>query len=170
MGAYCEIGLMFKRQPLALVVDDEAQVRKLVGRALSKEQFACEFASDGVEALEMLLQTRYDLVVTDLQMPNRHGCSLVGDLLRLPQRPVIVVLTGFAEPAVARSLTRRGVDDISFKPVNFTAFAAKVKGLVHRRLAPEREFQGEATASTAPETRRLPEGGVNPPLDRVGVD
>ncbi len=125
---------MFAPQLRALVVDDELQVRKLVGRALAKEEFACDYAADGIEALEHVVETHYDLVVTDLRMPNRHGCSLVGDLLRLPSRPVIVVLTGFAEPTLTKALIRRGIDDIVFKPVNFAAFGAKVKGLVQRRF------------------------------------
>ena len=78
----------------ALVVDDEVPVRKLVGAALAKEGFTCDFAADGVEALQQVTGKQYDAVVTDLRMPNRHGHALAVDLLNLLQRPVIVIHTG----------------------------------------------------------------------------
>ena len=62
----------------ALVVDDEPQVRTLVGRALVDEQIVCDFAEDGAAAQKKLEETRYDIVLTDLRMPNvnGHSCSV----------------------------------------------------------------------------------------------
>jgi CheY-like chemotaxis protein/HD-like signal output (HDOD) protein len=116
----------------ALVVDDEPQVRTIVGTALANEGFSCGFAVNGAEALERLAMHLFDVVVTDLRMPIRHGHALVQDLLKLEKRPLIVVLTGMDDPRLTKDMIARGVDDIVFKPVNFLAFAAKVKALVLR--------------------------------------
>lgn len=118
----------------ALVVDDEALIRQLAVRALSGEGFCCDLAGDGVEAQHRLAEDRYDLVVTDLCMPHRHGHALASELLERPDRPLVVVLTALADPRMTKDLLARGVDDVMIKPVDFRTFAAKVRALVNRRM------------------------------------
>lgn len=117
----------------ALVVDDEAAVRSLTIRALNREGFSCDAAADGLEAQRRLESNRYDVVVTDLRMPNRNGHALASDLLLLEDRPIVVILTGVLEPKLAKDLMVRGADAIEFKPVTHDLFAAKVTALVRRR-------------------------------------
>lgn len=118
----------------ALVVDDERAIRKLVTMALRKEGFSCDEAADGEEALQQIARTEFDVVVTDLRMPNKHGHALSVELLSREHRPVIVVHTAVLEPRLAKDLLSRGVDDVVFKPVAYSAFAGKVKALVQRRM------------------------------------
>jgi HD-like signal output (HDOD) protein/FixJ family two-component response regulator len=118
----------------ALVVDDERLIRNLTVQALRGKGIDCDTAGDGVEAARLLAAHRYDVVVTDLNMPNRHGHALAVDLLSLgAERSAIVILTGVLEPRLAEDLLARGVDEIEFKPVNYRLFAAKVWNLVQRR-------------------------------------
>jgi len=123
----------------ALVVDDEAMMRQGTMRALSKVGFVCEPAANGSEALKCCLSSQYDLVVTDLRMPGANGHALAVELLHLPRRPVVVILTGVIEPRLAKDLLARGVDDIVYKPVDYAVFAANVQELVVNRLAKLRE-------------------------------
>ncbi len=90
----------------ALVVDDESQIRNLTMRMLDREGFACSAASDGAEASRMLAVENYDVVVTDLRMPNRHGHALAVEILAMPKRPVLVVLTGMLRAALAAGSNR----------------------------------------------------------------
>jgi len=124
---------MNENQYRALVVDDEPAVRQLTMRALSRRGFRCEPASDGAQAAEMAGSTAYDVVVTDLQMPNQHGHSLAVELLAQERRPAVVVVTGLAEPRLAKDLLARGVDDILFKPVDYDFLAAKIEAIIQRR-------------------------------------
>lgn len=117
----------------ALVVDDEPLVRDLTVRALAEQGFTCDAAGDGLEAQERLKGPPYDVVVTDLRMPNRHGHSLACELGSPDDHPVVVVLTGVAEPRLATDLIARGVEHVEFKPVDYRLFAAKIKGLAMRR-------------------------------------
>jgi len=117
----------------ALVVDDEATVRHLAVRALTRRGFSCETAEDGAVALERLEAGPFDVVVTDLRMPRRHGHALAVDLLGRDNRPAVVVVTGVAEPKLANDLIIRGVDDVVFKPVDYSFLALKIKMLVDRR-------------------------------------
>jgi HD-like signal output (HDOD) protein/CheY-like chemotaxis protein len=119
----------------ALVVDDEPLIRGLTIRALSQEGFTCDVAVDGLHAHNALEAGRYDVVITDLRMPNRHGHALATEILATANRPLLIVLTGMLEPRLAKDLIARGVDLVEFKPVHFPLFAAKVRGLLNRRKA-----------------------------------
>jgi len=113
-----------------LVVDDEAQVRDLTRRALVTSGFRCDVAEDGEEALRMASANKYDAVVTDLRMPRRHGHALCSELMRLPERPSVIVLTALSDPRLVRDLMQRGVCDIIQKPVNYDVLAAKVGAIL----------------------------------------
>lgn len=117
----------------ALVVDDEPQIRRLTTMSLTKEGFVCDVAGDGAQAEKQLSDRKYDVVITDLRMPQHNGHALAVALLEHAERPLIVVLTGVAEPKLAKDLLARGIDDIVFKPIDFPMFAAKVRSLVNRR-------------------------------------
>lgn len=116
----------------ALIVDDEAAVRQLTLRALAIEGFQCQTASDGREAQQLLQETTYDVVVTDLKMPNLNGHMLVTELIQQRNRPIIVVLTGVLAPSLVKDLIARGVEQVEFKPIDCTMFGAKVQALVSR--------------------------------------
>jgi HD-like signal output (HDOD) protein/CheY-like chemotaxis protein len=131
-----------------LVVDDELTIRELVAKALAHEGFQCDTAADGGQARQMMATTRYDVVITDLRMPVLHGHALAVEILAKPEsdRPVLIVLTGFPEPRLAKDLLSRGVDDVVFKPVNFGVFAAKVRALAQKRQAEREASQTTANA------------------------
>jgi HD-like signal output (HDOD) protein/DNA-binding NarL/FixJ family response regulator len=141
-----------------LVVDDEPAVRMITMRELSRIGFSCDAARDGMHAKELLADARYDVVVTDLRMPEMNGHALAVDLLAIPNPPVVVILTGVTEPRLAKDLLARGVDDILFKPIDQSILASKVKALVDRRAA---HAAPAAPASVALETPRA--GGTASP-------
>lgn len=131
----------------ALVVDDDDSVRRMIVRGLIQQGFACDTASDGIEAEAKVAQVEYDAVVTDLRMPNKHGHALTVHLLTIPNRPVIVVHTSVVEPKLAKDLLARGVDDILFKPFDFSILAAKLRALAERRRSSATMEKVEASMS-----------------------
>ena len=102
----------------ALVVDDDLVSRQIASRTLVKAGFACDTAIDGAQARQYLASSRYDLVVTDLQMPNGNGHGLCVELLRKSPRPAIIVVTAVLDPRLETDLLNRGVDQVLFKPVD----------------------------------------------------
>lgn len=110
-------------QASALVVDDDPVARQIVIRTLAKAGFVCDTAIDGAQARQCLTSNRYDLLVTDLQMPHVNGHALCVELLEKSPRPAIVVLTGVLEPRLAQDLLKRGVDKVLFKPIDCEALA-----------------------------------------------
>ncbi len=123
-----------QKQRVAIVVDDESIARRMMTFALKREGFICHSASDGDEAMQLLEDRDYDLVVTDLAMPHKNGHALAVELLKLPKRPFIAIHTSVLAPEITKDLMNRGVDDIVFKPTDYAAFAAKMKVMVDIRL------------------------------------
>lgn len=117
----------------ALVVDDEAVARLAVSFALEQNGFDCTIAENGNEAWEKACSSHFDIVITDLCMPERHGHSLATDLLTLEDRPVVVIHTGIDDPRLTRDLMGRGVDEVIYKPTNYPSLAAKLRLMVSVR-------------------------------------
>jgi DNA-binding response OmpR family regulator len=130
-----------------LVVDDDKLVRELVVRSLSERGITCDECSDASFADKLLAAKKYEMVVTDLRMPQRNGHALAVDLLARDPRPLVVVLTGVLEPRLAEDLIFRGVDAMELKPVQFKMFAAKLHALLKRR---HKEGLGEAETASSP--------------------
>ncbi|WP_339733475.1 HDOD domain-containing protein [uncultured Gimesia sp.] len=117
----------------ALIAEDDKIVSRMLSFALSQAGFACKSATDGIHATALMHHKQYDLVVTDLRMPNKNGHSLALEMLENESRPVIMIHTAVEDPSLTKDLIFRGVDDISFKPTNYEIFAAKARGLVERQ-------------------------------------
>jgi CheY-like chemotaxis protein len=84
-----------------LVVDDEPDIRNFVARVVRGEGFEIETASDGVEGLKLASAKPFDLVLTDLMMPNMTGDTLARHLRAgKPELPVLY-LTGFSDKLFA---------------------------------------------------------------------
>lgn len=128
MNSHTEISPFY-----ALIADDDKIVTRIISFALMKEGFICKTATDGVHASVLLNYQKYDLVITDLQMPNKNGHSLASELLQMEQRPVVMIHTAIEHPRITEDLFIRGVDDVSYKPTSYESLASKARGLAEQR-------------------------------------
>jgi two-component system chemotaxis response regulator CheY len=117
----------------ALVVDDSAAMRRQVRAALAAvPELATSEAADGAEAWRLLAGGRFDLLVTDINMPRLDGLKLVS-LVRQggPHRaiPIVVVTTESAEEDRRRAM-QLGADAYLLKPVELERLAELVRGLL----------------------------------------
>ena len=81
-------------EKVVLVVDDSATVRKFVAAALNMKGFRVITASDGIEALERMPSEKFDLIITDLNMPDMDGYELIKSIRETPEYrdiPIIVL-------------------------------------------------------------------------------
>jgi NADH-quinone oxidoreductase subunit E/NADP-reducing hydrogenase subunit HndA len=94
-----------------LVVDDEPVVRKSCERILTPEGYAVESASDGNEAIGKLGKDGYDLVITDLKMPDIDGIELIRWIRNSKPDTGIVVITGYpSQESIKEALSLRILD------------------------------------------------------------
>ncbi len=119
-------------EKLVVLVDDSISVRKFVGRMLEKAGYRVKLAADGLEALEIVTQTRCDLVVTDLEMPRTNGYELLSHLRQDPQTrniPVMVVTSRAGAKHRDRAM-KEGAMAFLTKPVQEDQFIAAVARLI----------------------------------------
>jgi len=112
-----------------LVVDDEQIIRESLSYVLSKEDYQVDEAENGKEAYEKLLETTYDLVITDLEMPEMKGTELLDKIRNLSLQTATIVVTAYGSLETAISALRSGASDYILKPVEFEELLIKVKKL-----------------------------------------
>jgi response regulator RpfG family c-di-GMP phosphodiesterase len=116
-----------------LIVDDDDNVRSLLRRELEHRNITCEEAADGIVAENALRRTRYDAVICDLVMPRKHGHKLIVETLDHESPPMIIAMTGLAEPKLVSDLISRGVVDVMQKPIQWSILGAKLHALLERK-------------------------------------
>ena len=101
-----------------LVVDDTRSMRKMVAAVLGSAGYEVSEAGDGVEALELAQTRRFDLVVTDHNMPRMDGVTLVGELRQLPSYDAValLVLSTEVDPVLKQKGREAGATGWMAKP------------------------------------------------------
>ena len=106
------------RKPRVLVVDDSISIRKFVQRFLDRSGYEVEVAPDGMEALNTMEQSKFDVVITDLEMPVMHGYDLIAEMKRkeeLRNLPIVVLTSRAGEKHRQKALDM-GAQDYLVKP------------------------------------------------------
>lgn len=125
----------------ALVVEDDALVRRLVVTLLTRAGLRVDEAMDGVEAVEVLGSTRFDLVILDVSLPRLDGWEVLDRIRAVDDVPVLMLTGHTSEIECVRGL-RAGADDYVAKPFGRMELVARVDALLRRRPP-----VGEATAA-----------------------
>jgi DNA-binding NtrC family response regulator len=99
-----------------LIVDDEAMICDLLSRSLSIEGFAVETASNGLVGLEKCAGIKFDLVISDILMPEMDGITMMEKIKDAQPHLPIILITGYAKQYTARKATEAGASDFLTKP------------------------------------------------------
>jgi signal transduction histidine kinase len=99
-----------------LIVDDEASLMHALCNVLGQQGYATTGCSDAASAMERLRGERFDLMLTDLMMPQVDGLALATDAMRHDPAMVVVMMTGEGSIPTAVSAMRSGVLDYVLKP------------------------------------------------------
>ena len=119
-----------------LVVDDEAQITRVLKTMLSAQGYGIRTAADGKLALEEFKSWSPDLVITDLRMPNMDGLELCRRI-RTESRIPIIVLSVKGEETIKVQALDAGADDYVTKPFNVNELLARVRAALRRTAVPE---------------------------------
>ena len=98
-----------------LIVDDEARIRALIAKYAAFEGYETEEAENGMQAIEMCRQHRYDLIIMDVMMPELDGFSAVREIRKTDSVPVIM-LSARGEEYDRIHGFELGIDDYVVKP------------------------------------------------------
>ena len=115
-----------------LVVDDEASIRRTLREILEYEDYAVDAASDGEEALNMVQDSTYDLVLLDVKMPKRDGMEVLESLSAdRPDLPVVMI-SGHGTVETAVEATKLGAYDFIEKPPDLNRLLLTVRNALDR--------------------------------------
>ena len=109
-----------------LVVDDEDIVRTSCSRTLSPEGYEVRLAKNGVEGLKMASEERFDLVLTDLKMPDMDGIEVLRIIKGKWPETAVIIVTGYQTVDTAVKAIKLGAYDYIEKPFTPDALISAV--------------------------------------------
>src|SRR5215207_3717716 len=124
--------------PRVLVVDDEKVIREILSDFLTMEGYVVRAVEDGAAALKELRLRHYDLVISDLKMPNVGGLELLEKIAQENLNVLTVIMTGFGTVETAIEAMKKGAYDYILKPFKVEEVVHVVqRGLDRQRLQAE---------------------------------
>lgn len=110
-----------------IVVEDNADLRETLGRALVREGYQVNLASDGAEALCLIRERPYDLAIIDLVMPRMDGLSMLQELRGLGLTVPTIVITAYGDRFSYNRATELGASEFLVKPVKLVELYRAVR-------------------------------------------
>jgi len=110
-----------------LVVDDELLIRDLLYDYFITQDWDIMVAEDGQKAVDYLKNQKFDIVLTDLKMPQIDGMQLTERIRELYSNLPVVIMTGYPSLDSALDALRYKVDDYIIKPFNINKLFQKIK-------------------------------------------
>lgn len=124
-----------------LVVDDEILVRDFLAEALRRKGFDVATAENGTKAIQQLKDTTFDLVITDMKMPDLTGIDVLKKAKELSPSTVVVIITAFGSIENAVEAMRLGAFNYLIKPFSPDSIEAVIeKAKEHLSLVQENQY------------------------------
>jgi two-component system response regulator PilR (NtrC family) len=148
-----------------LIVDDERSMREFLGIYLRREGFRIETAQGSAEALAVLKARAFDLVITDLRMPDGDGLHILAESKRLHPDTEVIVVTAFSTTETAIAAMKAGAHDYLTTPFKIDEVSLVVqRAMEKRRLARDNLVLRDEIKGRYKLDRLL---GKSPPMERV---
>lgn len=127
-----------KNKPHVLVVDDEQSMREYLSIMLEKEGYRVDCAEDGAVASSLIIENVYDLVLSDIRMPNLDGIELLARVKELGTDTIMIMMTAFSTTEQAVEAMKLGAYDYILKPFKNDEIRLVLrKALQHHQLKQE---------------------------------
>ncbi len=129
-----------------LIVEDETHARQYIAAFLQEQGYEVTEAPTYAEAMRALREGKGDIVLLDIQLPDAYGLTLLEETADWPNRPPVIVITGYGDIETAVDAMRNGAYDFLPKPVKFQRLMSSLKRLeeivaMRRELALWRQQQ-----------------------------
>lgn len=136
-----------------LVVDDETDIRKLLEEILREEDYAVASTGTAGEALVLLRDVSYDVMLLDIWLPDRDGLDVLNEIrsLETENKPEVIIISGHGTIETAVRATKLGAFDFLEKPLSLERTLIVVKNAIDaKRLRSENEeFKRQLSLQTA---------------------
>ena len=118
-----------------LVVDDKANMREMLSSAFSERGFIVAEASNGLDAISLINEQQYDIVITDLSMPGENGIAVLRAAREVSSDTHVIIITAFGTIDTAVEAMRLGARDFITKPFKLAEMEHKVDMLFREEPA-----------------------------------
>ncbi len=116
-----------------LIVDDEQQIRRVIELQLTKDGHETTVCKNGQEAIEVLAKEKFDLILTDLQMPKVSGIELLEYIKENKIALHTIVMTAFGSIETAVRAIKLGASDYLTKPLQLAELSLKVENILSKK-------------------------------------
>ena len=132
-----------------MVVDDDAELRKVLSSILSEEGYAVKTAENGEQAIKTSEKTRFDLALIDIKLPDMEGTKLLQRLKAKQPHIVMIIVTGFPTIENAMGALNEGADGYILKPFEIGKLLQAVRKHLNKQAADHisnwMEFEQDST-------------------------
>ncbi len=126
-----------------LVVDDEEIMRSFLKEVLSEEGYAVDLAVSGRDAVDKMGTSQYEIIITDIVMPELDGLGVVAAAKKLAYDVDVIVMTGYASMETAVESMKLGATDYITKPFNIDQIRIIVSNAIKERRLKKQAAEGE---------------------------
>ena len=148
-----------------LIVDDERSMREFLGIYLRREGYRIEAAAGGNEAIAAIKARAFDVIITDLRMPDVDGLTILAEAKRTRPDTEVIVVTAFSTTETAIAAMKAGAHDYLTKPFKIDEVGLVVeRAMEKRRLSRENVALRDEIKGRYKLDRLL---GKSPPMQRV---
>jgi DNA-binding response OmpR family regulator len=114
-----------------LIVDDDLDIREMLGNYFSREGYEIDYACDGEEGLLIAKKKPFSLIILDIMMPKMDGYAMLANLRKFCDTPVILLTAKGQQMDKIKGFTK-GCDDYVVKPFDFTELSLRVFAILKR--------------------------------------
>lgn len=132
---------MSVNKPRILIVDDEPNMRESLQEILSDSGFLCSIAENGEQALNVLKQNEFELVISDVKMPRMQGIDLLKHVKKSHPSSSLLLITAFATVQQAVEAIKAGAEDYITKPFDPDDLIKIINRILHRTQADEEQVE-----------------------------
>ncbi len=124
-----------------LIVEDDANITKVLGATLAIGGYQYECCDDGAEAVGRIVSGRYDIVLLDVMLPGKDGFQILDEIREAGDRTPVIFLTALGEVADKVKGLRGGAEDYVVKPFETVELLARMEVVLRRVGKTERELR-----------------------------
>ena len=119
-----------------LIVDDELEIREVLAKIVQSLEYECEVTENGQNALDLIRQDKFDLIISDIHMPGMDGLELLRETQRANGDIPFIMITGYNKEYSFDDVIEAGANDFINKPVTVNELKIKLNRIFkERRLA-----------------------------------
>jgi len=115
-----------------LIIDDERSIRNTLQEILEYEKFEIDTAVDGLEGLEKIKISPYDVILCDIKMPKMDGIEVLENIFKIREDATVVMITGHGTIETAVEAIKKGAFDFISKPLDLNRLLITIRNAMEK--------------------------------------